>query len=411
MTTTISAVAMPFDEAVAYLGSKTNVTSKDYTDVWGKANVKSFTVAGAATEALVSDFRAEVAKALEKGTSLQEFRKSFESLVAKHGWDHTGKPGWRARIIYETNLGMAYSAGRYAQQTEAETLAAFPYWEYVHSGALHPRRQHLAWNGLTLRADDPFWQTHYPPNGWRCGCRTRPVSARGLQRMGKSGPDTAPPIRLKTYTNRKTGEVFEVPEGIDPGFDYNVGQEWTGKAPQIPANATLRAPAAAPARGRAPSTEVEDFTRRVLSGEINDRASSVVAGELPDDIASLVRGPEGASSRVELSAFRVLKVAGRAEEMGGKASTPHPEVTAREWARLQEMFERGEVWRDTGAHVFGDRQITIFHELEPDRPFVTVVRQVATPDGKGRLIIPTFHEVGARRKARMVKRMMKVERN
>lgn len=410
MTSTLSALDLPFEEAIAYLRGKTNVTSRDYTDVWGKANVKSFTVAGAATQALVGDFRREVAKALEQGTSLQEFRKSFDEIVAKHGWAHTGQPGWRSRVIYETNLSMAYSAGRWSQQTEPETLAAFPFLQYVHSGALHPRLQHVAWNGLTLRADDPFWTTHYPPNGWHCGCRARSVSARGLQRMGKSGPDRAPTIEMREVVIRRTGEVKWVAEGIDPGFDYNPGMEWAGTAPQIPANATVRAPAAVPPTGRAQSAEVEDFARRVLAGEINDRASSIVAGELPDGIAALARGPEGASSRVEVSAFRVLKVAGRAEEMGGKASTPHPEVTAREWARLQEMFERGEVWRDTGAHAFGGHQITIFHELEPDRPFVAVVRQVATPDGKGRLIIPTFHEVGTRRKARMVKRLMKVER-
>ncbi|ABS69722.1 putative head morphogenesis protein SPP1 gp7 [Xanthobacter versatilis] len=246
MATTLSALDLPFDEAIAFLRQKANVTSRDYTDVWGKANVKSYTVAGASTEALVNDFRAETAKALETGTSIQEFRKTFDKIVTKHGWDHTGTPGFRSRIIFETNLGMAYSAGRYAQQTETETLAAFPFWQYVHSGALHPRKQHQAWNGLTLRADDPFWKTHYPPNGWRCGCRTRPVSARGMARMGKSGPDTAPPIKLIEHTIRKTGEVIRVPEGIDPGFDYNVGQEWTGQAPQIPANATLTAKTGAP---------------------------------------------------------------------------------------------------------------------------------------------------------------------
>lgn len=246
MTTTLSATDLPFDEAIAYLRQKANVTSEDYTDVWGKANVKSFTVAGATTRALVDDFRAEVSKALENGTSLQEFRKSFDALVTKHGWDHTGSPGWRSRIIYETNLGMAYSAGRYAQQTEPETLAAFPYWQYVHSGALHPRKQHQAWNGLCLRADDPFWETHYPPNGWRCGCRTRPLSARGMARQGKSGPDKAPPLDMREHLIKKTGEVIQVPAGIDPGFGYNPGREWTGRAPQIPANATLTV------RGRPP---------------------------------------------------------------------------------------------------------------------------------------------------------------
>lgn len=123
-------------------------------------------VAGAATNALV-----------------QDFRRAFDGLVTKHGWQHTGTPGWRARIIFETNLSTAYSAGRYAQATEPDTLAVYPYWRYVHSGARHPRLQHLAWNGRILLASDPWWSAHYPPNGWRCGCRVEVVSARGLKRL------------------------------------------------------------------------------------------------------------------------------------------------------------------------------------------------------------------------------------
>jgi uncharacterized protein with gpF-like domain len=226
MTTTTSALGLPFEEAIAFFRDKLNLTSTSWTDVWQKANAKAFTVAGATTTALVEDFRREIEKALEEGTTLQAFRERFDEIVQRHGWKHTGRPGWRARIIYETNLSMAYSAGRYVQQTEPATLAAFPYWQYVHSGARHPRKQHLAWNGTVLRADDPFWSWAYPPNGWGCGCRVRPVSEAGLTRQGRRGPDEAPqrlPIR---EVNRKTGEVLTGSQGVDIGFDYNPGQVW-----------------------------------------------------------------------------------------------------------------------------------------------------------------------------------------
>ena len=243
MVTTASAIDLPFDEAIAWLRGKSNATSRDWTTVWQRANARAFTVAGAATEALVADFRQSVASALENGTTLATFRDEFDSIAARHGWVHSGSPAFRAQMIFETNLSMAYSAGRYAQQVEPEVLEAFPYWQYVHSGSLNPRHEHLGWDGLVLRADDPWWRSHYPPNGWRCGCWVRPVSARDLGRMGKSEPDKAPPIVMRDWTNRKTGEVHKVPVGIDPGFDYNPGAEWKGEA-KMPTYATLRIQAA-----------------------------------------------------------------------------------------------------------------------------------------------------------------------
>jgi len=138
---------------------------------------------------------------------------------------------------------MAYAAGRHAEMTQPDTLAAFPFWQYVHSGAQHPRKQHLAWNGLTLRADDPFWRTHYPPNGWKCGCRVRPLSSRDLARQGKSEPDRAPPVVTRPWRRPSDGQVIQVPEGIDPGFGYNVGEAFRGPPAGIPADARLRPPA------------------------------------------------------------------------------------------------------------------------------------------------------------------------
>ncbi len=241
-TSTASGISLPPREAIRFFLGKLNTPTRGWSDIWQEAHARAFMVAGAASQALLGDFREAVTKALEQGTTLAEFRADFDNIVTRHGWAFNGTPGWRAQIIYETNLSMAYAAGRYAQLIEPETLAAFPYWQYVHSGAAHPRKQHLAWNGLTLRADDGFWRTHYPPNGWKCGCRVRPLSARDLGRQGKQGPDAAPPIQLRPWRRPSDGQILQVPDGIDPGFAYNPGLAWKQGAPAIPGNATLTPP-------------------------------------------------------------------------------------------------------------------------------------------------------------------------
>lgn len=243
MTTTLSAINLPNQEALSFFLGKVNVPTQRWTDVWQEAHSRGFMVAGAASDDLLNDFRGAIRQAIEEGTTLADFRKQFDQIVSTHGWAHNGSAAWRSRVIYETNLSTAFSAGRYAQMTEPDVLAVYPFWQYVHSGNVHPRLNHKAWNGLTLRADDGWWKTHNPPNGWGCGCYTRPVSGRGLQRMGKAGPDTAPPVEYRDWRVPATGELKRIPVGIDPGFGYNPGEAWRGTM-AFPPDAVTRVPPA-----------------------------------------------------------------------------------------------------------------------------------------------------------------------
>ncbi len=100
-------------------------------------------------------------------------------------------------------------------------------WRYRHSDASeNPRANHLAWDGLTLYADDPWWHSHYPPNGWGCQCYVETLSQRDLERGGKSAPDTAPSLepQLRQVGQGDAAVHIEVPKGIDPGWAYAPGK-------------------------------------------------------------------------------------------------------------------------------------------------------------------------------------------
>jgi hypothetical protein len=45
-----------------------------------------------------------------------------------------------------------------------------------------------------------------------------------LRRSGKTKPDTAPTDTYKEHVDKRTGEVKQIPLGIDPGFEYTPGQ-------------------------------------------------------------------------------------------------------------------------------------------------------------------------------------------
>jgi hypothetical protein len=224
--------ALPFQEAIAFFRKKINVPSAKWADIRDGAHARGFTVAGATKEGQLIDFRASMDRAIADGTTIQDFRKDFDTIVDKYGWSYNGGRNWRTNVIYQTNLTTAYQAGRYAQMTDPDVARARPYWRYRHvEGETCPRPEHLAWDGLILRADDPWWSTHYPPNGWGCRCYVETLSAGDLKRMGKSGPDTAPALDMRGATlNTSAGPVtIQVPKGIDPGWGYSVGEANQGK--------------------------------------------------------------------------------------------------------------------------------------------------------------------------------------
>lgn len=224
----IRGAGLEFKEAIDFFRQKVNVPTRRWNDIWQGAHARAFMVAGAMKAELLSDLRGAVDKAVTGG-SFQDFQKSFDTIAERHGWSYNGGRDWRTRVIYRTNMRAAYQAGRYRQMTDPDVLRHRPFWQYVHGDSKRPRPEHLAWDGLVLRADDPWWQTHFPTNGWGCSCRVRSVSKRDLKKAGKDGPDKAPPVQLIPWTDRATGETHQVPKGIDPGFAHNIGEAAHGR--------------------------------------------------------------------------------------------------------------------------------------------------------------------------------------
>src|SRR5207237_8429074 len=91
----------------------------------------------------------------------------------------------RLRIIYDTNLRTSYAAGNWAGF--ARNKADLPWLMYAHTTSLHPRVEHLAWDGITLPVDDPWWDTHYPPNGWGCKCGVIALTDAQYRSMNGAG--------------------------------------------------------------------------------------------------------------------------------------------------------------------------------------------------------------------------------
>ncbi|MGY2502911.1 PBECR2 nuclease fold domain-containing protein [Pseudomonas azotoformans] len=245
--------SLPFQQQIEYFRGKVDLPTRAWTDAYAAEHDYAFVVAGAAKRDLLTDLRGAVEKSIASGTTLEQFRKDFDQVVSKHGWQYQGERGWRTNVIWETNLRQSYNAGREAQMANPELRKRRPYAVYRHGDSAHPRPMHLSWNGITLPLDDPWWATHTPQNGWGCKCKKFMLSARDVERQGL----TIGPAPATEWENRVIGKnspggprTVRVPKGIDPGFEYAPGQSrLANSVPQLRTHDLIPAPSAAPAPG------------------------------------------------------------------------------------------------------------------------------------------------------------------
>ncbi len=178
---------LPFDEAVQFWRSKVRLKPGQFTKLREDAQVRAFAVSGVARDDVLATMFEAIEKALAAGTSYSEFRRDIRTIIEKRGW--TGRRAWRVETIFRTTIQTAYNVGKYAIFKEGQ--AELPYWQYDAVGDSRTRPSHAALNGKIFRADDPFWDTWYPPNGFNCRCTVRALSqaevrARGLQPIENS---------------------------------------------------------------------------------------------------------------------------------------------------------------------------------------------------------------------------------
>ncbi len=241
---------LPPAEAVRFLEKRDKITvTYDWRDLWQEEHAHQFTVSRLAAVDVLESMRQGIVDSVQGDLSRRDFMTNFEEYLARKGWwgertvldPVTGEavttkfdPA-RLKLIYDTNTRQAYSAGQW--ERIERNKASHPYIRYITQRDEKVRDEHRPWDNLTLPVDDPFWQSHYPPNGWNCRCRVVAVSRRdydkGSTPTGQPMVKTAPPIEMRNWENKRTGETLRIPKGIDPGFAYNPGQARAGELKKL----------------------------------------------------------------------------------------------------------------------------------------------------------------------------------
>lgn len=87
-----------FEQQVRYFEKKLNLSTNSYLDVLGEEHDYFFMVAGANRNEVLLAFREAVDDAIANGETLEGFRKRFDEIVARTGWDYKGGRNWRSRL-------------------------------------------------------------------------------------------------------------------------------------------------------------------------------------------------------------------------------------------------------------------------------------------------------------------------
>jgi SPP1 gp7 family putative phage head morphogenesis protein len=250
-------------EVLSYLKNKIRVGADSspfpafknfsYKDIWHEEHAANFTVAKALQMDVLKDINEAVIQAAEKGESLEHFIKNLKPVLRQKGW--WGKKNMidpltneevkaqlggdcHLKVIYNTNVRSAYQQGKW-ERTQASD--AHPYLMYRVGNSKKHRKEHLAWDGLILPKDDPWWNSHFPQNDYGCKCWTQAVSEARAEKLKQNGFNVPPSVegrdgyhvdvktqapqeRYVSYFNERKGTIEKVPAGVHPSFNWNVGR-------------------------------------------------------------------------------------------------------------------------------------------------------------------------------------------
>ena len=394
--------SIPDAEAIAALQRRgiNFMPSGHWTELWQQAHHTAFTVAQSAGFDILKDIHAALERAMVNGQTFETFKKELTPILQAKGWwgraertdDLTGEVRQvtlgsprRLRTIFDVNLRISAAQGDWERQQAVKKER--PYLRYTAILDNRVRPQHRRWHGTILPIDHPWWQTHYPPNGWRCRCKAMSVSDLDLEWNGWS-VNEPPDEGTATWVNPRTGEQRELPRGIDPGWDYNPGNtDQAARAaklamdklqdypPRMGASAVAALAFAFPQVEREMAGWIEGIAARAEAGEFKPAGVRRVVGAFDDEVLSFFEGRDvvPATAAISISdsdifhALRTAKVAPLSESI---------------WKRLPSLLAKPEA-------IFWDVQ-------NPGLVYV-----LNEPEGKGKIVVLVDYAVRVER-VRMV---------
>lgn len=353
------------DAALDFWQWRAKLTDEEAKALGEGARCRAFYVSGLARHDLVMLVSDGMEEALKNGETLEGFKKRIAEAIKTQGWHD-----YRVENIFRTNMQTAYAAGRYKKMQAVKKSR--PYWQYMAIMDRRVRPSHAILNGMVYPADHEFWKTNYPPNGFRCRCGVRSLSARQVKRMGLEVQEEMPGPGV--WTDPKTEyEYFVHFPGADKGFRNNPGRDWV--------------------------SDLRDLAVKRLETAPPKLAAASVRSLVQGGFAYFMEHPRGNFPLAVLKREDAAKIGGKGQVAVISAQTMlkqkdhHPELTVKDYALAQDAVERGEKYpQDARNMAFALNQpegvvVIVKATIVGDELYVTSLRRLSRDTAKRERIV------------------------
>lgn len=206
MAKTTAGFDVQFIEAIAYALNRNVVLPDDYYE--GMTPIQrqqAVSIAGLAQTEQIKHVMGLINEQLVDGGTFADFQKAV-----KDGDIDINLPKHRLDNIFRTNIQGAYGRGRWYQQQQNKTERPYLMRDGINDSRQRPEHREL--DGIIRPIDDPFWDTHYAPDDYRCRCVQRSLTKEQAEAKGITTDVSLPDINPKNgfggtpaqYTNRMT---------------------------------------------------------------------------------------------------------------------------------------------------------------------------------------------------------------
>ena len=206
------------------------VSPNSWRDIYAQEHATAFTVAKLKDLNLLGMVQKEIRHSIEHGDKFSDFKKRMQPKLQKwldsvrredpdklegaelEKW-RQGKDRYRLRRIFETNTRQAYAQQHYQRGMDNSFNTHII---YRIGPSINHRVDHVILDGTVLPKDHPFWDTHFPPNGWNCKCYVRFLSKDDVAKARKHGvvdlestdPQYRPPYQDQADQRNRTGNTM-----------------------------------------------------------------------------------------------------------------------------------------------------------------------------------------------------------